>query len=349
MSCSDVIIEMEKLSNLNSGLGQFCLHLGSAIKQENKSLKIKFYTPKANFESLGSENRIYYKWWHRYFGVREKCKIWHGVHQNSVFWPSDKSCKKILTVHDLNFLDKYEGKKREKKRRELQNNIDRCDVITVISEFTKDVLRQNVDCGNKKIVRIYNGNTLKKFDNPKKPSFVGEGNYLFSIGIFSEKKNFEVLLPFIKKLDGLKLIIAGNHQTSYGNKMKEMIRSMGLESKVILPGEISDEEKYWLYRHCSAFVFPSLSEGFGLPVIEAMSNGKPTFISNKSSLPEVGGPEAFYFESFNPDEMAAFYKKQMQEFVFDLVKPTRMIWHAETFSWEKAAKEYLDLYKKLLN
>lgn len=348
MSKTDVIIEMEKLHNPNSGLGQFCLHLGNAILDEKEKPTIKFFVPANKKNIFGEKNTVKKKWIHRYFGVNADCKIWHQVHQSSVYLPKDKRTKVILTVHDLNFLDKYEGKKLERHRRILQKNIDRADVITVISDYTKSVLQGNADTGNKKIVKIYNGNTLKRFEGVSRPEFMDEGKFLFSIGIFSAKKNFEVLIPFIKQLGNLNLVIAGNHETPYGKKIKDLIRYYGVSKNVILPGEISEEEKFWLYRNCSAFVFPSLSEGFGLPVIEAMSLGKPTFISDKSSLPEVGGSEAFYFRSFEPSLMANEYHTRMNEFVFDIAKATRIIQHSEKFTWKYAAKEYIKLYQSML-
>jgi glycosyltransferase involved in cell wall biosynthesis len=348
MGKTDVIIEMEKLHNPNSGLGQFCLHLGNAMLDEKEKPTIKFFVPANKKDIFGEKNCLKKKWNHRYFGVNADCKIWHQAHQTSVYLPKDKRTKVILTVHDLNFLDKYEGKKLERHRRILQNNIDRADVITVISDYTNGVLQGNADTGNKKIVKIYNGNTLKKFEGVSCPRFMTEGNFIFSIGIFSAKKNFEVLIPFIKQLGNLNLVIAGNHETPYGKKIKDMIRSYGVAGNVILPGEISEEEKFWLYRNCSAFVFPSLSEGFGLPVIEAMSLGKPTFISDKSSLPEVGGSEAFYFKSFDPSLMANEYRTRMNEFVFDIAKATRIIQHSEKFTWKFAAKEYIRLYESML-
>lgn len=349
MSKTDVIIEMEKLHNLNSGLGQFCLHLGNAIIDEKEKLNIKFFVPANKKEIFGEKNCIKKKWNHRYFGVNADCKIWHQAHQTSVYLPKDKQTKVILTVHDLNFLDKYEGNKLEKHRRILQKNIDRSDVITVISDYTNAVLQGNVDTGNKKIVKIYNGNTLKRFENVVRPKFMNEEKFLFSIGIFSAKKNFEVLIPFIKQLGNMNLVIAGDHNTPYGDKIKEMIQSYGVARNVILAGEVTDEEKYWLFRNCSAFVFPSISEGFGLPVIEAMSLGKPTFISDKSSLPEIGGSEAFYFKSFDPTLMANEFRTRMNEFVFDIAKATRIIQHSEKFTWKNAAKEYIQLYKSLLS
>ena len=111
---------------------------------------------------------------------------------------------------------------------------------------------------------------------------------------------------------------------------------------------MSDEEKVWWYSHCDAFVFPSISEGFGLPVVEAMSLGKPVFISNLTSLPEIGGPEAFYWESFDPDIMTEVFKKGMLEYGSDRTKAERIRKWSERFSWENTARDYLKLYKDIL-
>ena len=348
MKQTDVIIEMEKLHNLNSGLGQFCLHLGKAINDISEKPNIKFFVPNDCISVFGEKLSISKKWYHRYFGVGSTSKIWHLAHQQSPYYPKNKNTKIILTVHDLNFLDKYEGKKRELHLKRLQENVNRADMLTVISDYTGEILKKNIDTRSKRIIRIYNGNTLKKFDQAKKPSFMNDEKFLFSIGIFSEKKNFEVLIPFIKKTGNINLVIAVNHQTTYGQKKKELIQYHGVARQVLLPGEISDEEKYWLYRNCTAFVFPSASEGFGLPVIEAMSLGKPVFISDQSSLPEVGGCEAFYFKNFDPALMENEFRSRMNEFVFDIAKATRIIQHAEQFTWKKAANEYINLYREIL-
>ena len=123
-------------------------------------------------------------------------------------------------------------------------------------------------------------------------------------------------------------------------------RKFGVESRVIFTGPISENDKRWYYKNCTAFVFPSLSEGFGLPVIEAMYFGKPTILSSKSSLPEVGGEHAYYFSDFDPDGMSKVLKKSLEH--YEQTKPMNLIqaW-AKTFSWEKAAKEYLEIYNTL--
>jgi len=114
-----------------------------------------------------------------------------------------------------------------------------------------------------------------------------------------------------------------------------------------LIGKVDENNKYHLYKNCKAFVFPSLTEGFGLPVIEAMSLGKPVFLSNLTSLPEIGGNEAFYWNNFNSEEMIEVVKTGLNEFEKDSGKQQRIIEWAKQFSWENAAKAYLKLYETI--
>ena len=94
-------------------------------------------------------------------------------------------------------------------------------------------------------------------------------------------------------------------------------------------------------------MFPSIAEGFGLPVIEAMHFGKPVFLSKFTSLPEVGGNVAYYFDNFNAAHMQSVFAKGMQD--FENRKPQKEIMEqAAKFSWDKAAIQYLELYAECL-
>ena len=95
-------------------------------------------------------------------------------------------------------------------------------------------------------------------------------------------------------------------------------------------------------------MFPSLTEGFGIPVIEAMLLGKPTFLSTKTSLPEIGGNKAYYFENFKEEHMNSVFEHGMNDY-YENNKVKEIIEWAQQFSWEKASKEYIEVYKEVLN
>ena len=101
-----------------------------------------------------------------------------------------------------------------------------------------------------------------------------------------------------------------------------------------------------LYVHCEAFVFPSLAEGFGLPVVEAMHLGKPVFLSQFTSLPEVGGPEAYYFTDFEGASMRETVANGLQDYQVHAKKQAIQAW-SKRFDWSVAAASYVEVYAKL--
>jgi len=110
---------------------------------------------------------------------------------------------------------------------------------------------------------------------------------------------------------------------------------------------ITDAQKAWAYAHCTGFLFPSLTEGFGLPPIEAMHFGKPVFLARRTCLPEIGGDAASYFDSFEPEAMKAV----VQQGLALHAEPGRaeaVRAHAAQFNWDRCADAYLALYRRLL-
>jgi glycosyltransferase involved in cell wall biosynthesis len=277
----------------------------------------------------------------------DKYDTWHCLQQDSHYLPTDKNTKLILTIHDLNFLEKYKGAKQKRKLNSLQKRVNRASAITVISKFTEVMVRENLVTGDKPVHVIYNGNTLKINENSIQPDLSKYGNYFFSIGIISPKKNFHVLLPLLQHFKTMNLVIAGNNDSDYAKQLTMMAEKLNVGDRLHLIGNVDEDEKYHFYKNCSAFVFPSLTEGFGLPVVEAMSIGKPVFLSNLTSLPEVGGPEAHYWKGFEPQQIVETVEHGLADFKNDPEKVNRSIKWAEQFSWENAAKAYLRLYRSI--
>lgn len=348
-----ILIEMEKLKNLNSGLGQFCLNIGEHFQRiDPKHLLLDFYLPTDQKNAFGEKfHYVKHTVLHKLLPFNSnEYDVWHCLQQDSHYLPSNKNTKLILTIHDLNFLEKYKGSKQKRKLNSLQKRVDKASVITVISKFTEVIVRENLQINNTPIHVIYNGNSLKTIPDAPIPDFIVKHdvtNFIFSIGIISEKKNFHSLLPLIKNNNKLHLVIAGDNTSDYAKQIIKTAEKTGLEKQLHFPGPIDESTKYWLFKNCKAFVFPSLSEGFGLPVVEAMSLGKPVFLSNLTSLPEIGGVEAYYWKNFASEHMIEVFEKGLKNFDADPGKANRSINWAKKFSWENAAIEYLNLYEHI--
>jgi glycosyltransferase involved in cell wall biosynthesis len=276
--------------------------------------------------------------------------IWHSTYQNSQYVPVfNKKIRVILTIHDLNFL--YDDTKPEFKKKKylwhLQRNIDRSCSIVCVSEFSKRDVLQHCDVKNKSITVIHNGTNTLEPPSLVNNSYRPRTRFLFSIGVMNRNKNFHSLLPLLQKNDDMELLIAGRpDDADYITYIKDAAKKLGVEEKVRMLGTISEPEKSWYYQNCYAFTSVSLAEGFGLPVTEAMSVGKPLFLSDRTALPEIGKDVAFYFRDFSAHQMQDVFASGMKIYQNTNMKDD-IKKRGSDFCWEKAAGQYLKIYRSV--
>ena len=347
-----VLVDIYKIKDMYSGLGQFSLNFAKELLMHSKTnYAIDFLIPNGKKPNLGETNYNLVK--ANFFKqiipqLNKEYSIWHSLQQFPLFKPNKKAIW-ILTIHDLNFLIEKNDVKKKKYLKKLQKNVNKADYITTISNYSRLQIEKNLNLKGKKVQVIYNG--IDSFKNiPKeKPDFIVEKKFFFSIGIFNPKKNFASLIPVMKHFPDYHLIIAGNNQTTYGKEVQEKIDELNLSDRIILPGKINESNKQWLYENCEAFLFPSLAEGFGMPVVEAMKLGKAVFLSKLTSLPEIGGDVAFYYDNFEEKHMANLMKEKLDEVSKNEEKfSLRTKKYAEKFNWKTCVLEYLELYNKIV-
>lgn len=346
-----ILLEMEKLSNPYSGLGVFCQSLGNALCREVNNypnLQLQFFVPKACTGIFGKDKKyITASPLHKYFRLSSgNTQLWHCLHQDSPYLPVNAKTPLLLTVHDLNFIQKYSGWKLAYRKKLLQQKINRAKAITAISQFTANEIKNifQVDKPIHIIPNGVNGPDTKENSELENATF---GTYFFSIGILSHKKNFHALIPFLRNFPTHNLVIAGKHTGNYAVQLRKMAQEAGVSERLFMPGSVDEATKWRLYAGCTAFLFPSTAEGFGLPVIEAMHVGKPVFLAQAGALPETGGKEAYYWQDFEPEAMARVVQQGLANFYADATKATRLQARAATFSWQAAANNYLRLYSEL--
>ncbi len=350
-----IALEMERLRNPYSGLGQYCLQLGHALEAERTATALGFayLVPQEHIGVFGKEMTYkVVKPWHKIIGPSFGESLWHCMHQDSEYMPGSRKTPLAITIHDLNFLDRPDYSEAKKSRRlaAIQQKINRAKGLVYISEYVRKWVHEHlkIQAGTVESV-IYNGGSFKlevASSERKEPRVNGQ-KFLFSIGIHP-KKNYHVLMPILATFKEYKWIIAGPDSRGYREKIEQEAARFGVADRIEFCGPVGDEAKMEYYQNCTALLFPSLAEGFGLPVVEAMSLGKPVFLSRRTSLPEIGGSEAYYFDDFEPNTLKETFAAGMKDFENDPEKSQRMqIWAAQ-FTWEKAAKKYLEFYKEIL-
>jgi len=170
--------------------------------------------------------------------------------------------------------------------------------------------------------------------------------FIMSSGTLEPRKNFlQLIFAFALLPEKLKteyqLVIVGQGEEEYAAKMKEVAQTKGLNSSLLLPGHVEEEDLIFLYNQCSLFVFPSLLEGFGLPPLEAMSCGKPTLVSNMTSLPEVINLEDALFDPNNPDDIAEKITKVLTNDEISSSLSQHAFCQSQKFSWDLTAQKAL--------
>lgn len=348
----NVLIDLHRLGgNKYNGLYHFCYQLGSHLANANSGeLGLHYYLPKKENNIFGDEAKYVFqhsrdKFFR--FGTG-RFDVWHIATTLSWYRPYNSKTKNIFTIHDLNFLEEEEYSLASKKKylRLIQQRVDRADYITFISQFAHQQAEEHLQLNKIPYSIIYNGCNKIVQTIAAEPSYKPHHPFLFTIGQLHSRKNFHVL-PALLAGNDFELVIAGLNDFPYTEKVIAEAKKHNVENRIKLIGSINEEEKKWYYQHCNSFVFPSIGEGFGLPVLEAMQFGKPVFISDKTSLPEVGGDAAYYFNNFDPADMQKVFEAGMYDYTSHNRAPV-IRQHADRFSWDKAAREYLDVYSNCL-
>lgn len=348
----EVLIDLTMLKNANSGLCTVARSFAEGFAQmECDDLRFNFLVPPA-FEGAYGDKVSYTvtnNWRKRLPVLLPKVDLWHSTFQSYRFLRLPKQAQHILTIHDLNFLYEKHPFKTRRYRYYMQRRIDKAAAVVAISQFVADDIQRNLKLRGKPLRVIYNSVDRLEARPASQPGFIKntEQPFFFTIGQMREKKNFHALLDVMKQFPGVNLYICGGEQQDeYGQFVAQRIANEGI-GNVFLAGAISEAEKCWMYRHCQAFLFPSRFEGFGLPIIEAMQFGKPVFVSNMTSVPEVAGGQGFVWESFDADYMANSIKQHLPEFA-NPERIERIKAHAYSFNLQRHTQEYLALYRELL-
>jgi len=266
--------------------------------------------------------------------------------------------KKIVTVYDIFFLDFPEMADNEARRnfaQRMKHTLQKADGIVTISRFTAQQLTERFNVEGKRIKIVYPGidrsyweDVEQKRLNQTKAYYGLPSDFLLFVGASEQRKNLLNLLEALKIIHAryrkISLLLIGPKGQDYKN-IKTRIQQLELDPWVKMFGYLEDNELKDFYWLASAFVYPSLWEGFGIPLLEAMACGVPVVTSQTSALPETGGEAAVYSDPKNPEDIA---EKTIQVLEDNTLRE-RLISagkkRIQSFRWEDAASEVLRFYE----
>ncbi len=366
METRHIGISLGNIGALHDGLGEFASQIGQRIAAlapawlEAHGVQVHFHLKRKLFGLFGEhvsylEVTRLQRVWHRQV---QPFALWHSLHQlNKTLHPQmvAGSAARLVTVHDLNYLygrNAFSTWRHDRRTRAL---MARTDEVVAISRYTASDVQRHLHWAGPLQV-IYNGarsfvhsprEPLPGWASDHSPAHTQASRpFLYHLSRMSASKNPQALIGLAQAWPEMMFVLCGPPSEE----------AKALRSRVQLPNVqfhlgISEAQKAWAYANCSGFLFPSLTEGFGLPPIEAMHFGKPVFLARRTCLPEIGGDAADYFDNFEPTAMRAVVQH-------GLARPAdahagaalrqAITAHAAQFDWDRAAAQYLALYARLL-
>ena len=265
--------------------------------------------------------------------------------------------RKLVTVHDLSYVrvpECFPTPLLSYLNRAVPPSIARADLIFADAASTQRDLVEVYRTRMEKIKVLYSGvdprfrPDVSQASQARTRELTQSKPYLLAVSTIQPRKNYARLIEAFARLisnvqspiSNLQLVIAGGRGWMF-DQVYQAVERLGLQDRVIFPSFFSDEDLPALYALATLFVYPSLYEGFGLPVVEAMACGLPVVSSNASSLPEVGGDAVLYFDPRDVNAMAETIQRALSDESLRNDLRAKGFVQAKKFSWEKAARELL--------
>jgi glycosyltransferase involved in cell wall biosynthesis len=372
--------DAKRAFNNKSGLGNYARSLLKSMQvYEGEGNKFHLYAPKIRksrfYQTVRSSGKFQlhtadagiYQHLHgawRSYGVtntfkKEGLNIYHGLSNELPFNIKKSNVKSVVTIHDLIFVrypHLYPFIDRKIYDYKFRKACDNADKIVAVSNTTKqdiidfykvepnriDVIYQ---CANDQFLQP--PNEIKK--NAVRQKYALPARFLLYVGTVEERKNLLTILKAMRQLTNkdVPLIIVGR-KTDYQKKVQDYITRHDMNTRTQFLGTIDNNELPYFYQLASVFIYPSIFEGFGIPVLEALLSGTPVITSNTSSLPEAGGTNSLLVNPTNDEEIAAGITKILNDQDFAQRMVSAGLTYAEQFHPQRTSAQLMQLYKQLL-
>ena len=269
----------------------------------------------------------------------------------------------VLTLHDIIFLEP-----RDKKNKSLYQNLGyfyrrlnvprilkKCRRIITVSDFELGNIKQKLQLPDSQLKMIYNGYNewFRPIESDKQQyrKYIADAGYFFFLGNTDPKKNTERTLVAYAKYLELSEVKRPLHMADLDQEyLYGIIERNGIEAirdHIVIPGYIINSDLPYIYNNAFAFLYTSLRESFGIPLLEAMACGTPVITSNKSSMPEIAGHDAILINPESSDEIALKMLQLERDTDFYQRQKAVGLERAKLFSWRKTTENLLRLYEEV--
>lgn len=280
--------------------------------------------------------------------LHDGVQLFHGLSGELPIGIRKSGIKSIVTIHDLIFLrhpEYYHWLDTKIYAWKFRQTIREADHIIAISECTKRDIIEYGGVDESRISVIYQS-CAPRFSTTQRDN-VPE-RYVLSVGSIEARKNILLAVKALHHLpEELSLVIVGRH-TSYTDQVEAYVKEHHLDHRVKILHGVSDEQLPTLYAQAEAFVYPSRYEGFGIPIIEAISCGLPVVACTGSCLEEAGGPDSLYVDPDDEQAMANAIRQVLRGAEGREERIRRSQAYIRRFQGQNVASQVVDLYKELL-
>ncbi|MEE2953557.1 MAG: glycosyltransferase family 1 protein [Bacteroidota bacterium] len=285
--------------------------------------------------------------------LKDKIDIYHGLSHEIPLGLEKTKIKTIVTIHDLIFIRYPELFSKIDKKiyyQKFKSSCQRADLIIAVSKQTKQDIINFFKIESDKIKVVYQGcntifhSTVEKEDVKKKYKLPEK--FLLSVGTIEERKNLLTILKTLREIPNQELVIVGSGK-KYKNRCIEFIKKYSLNNRVHLLSDLNMKEIAAIYQLAEIMIYPSLFEGFGIPILEALTSKTPVITSKNGCFSEAGGPDSIYINPLSVAEMkkAILLIQNNQEFTSNMIKKGHL--YAQDFTDNKIAKELMTSYQSL--
>ena len=358
----------------HSGLGNYCRSLISLMASHYPENEYLLYTSESNHELFiggskmqlrtpsGSVAKLFPSAW-RTLGMSHALKsdkpdIFHGLSNELPRGIQHTGVRSVVTIHDLIFLQKpelYPFVDRQMYRAKFAYACRNAGMVIAVSEATRQDILGNYSISPAKVKVAYqscNPDFLEKADtgllDAVRQKYSLPDEFILSVGTLEKRKNALSILKAVHRY-GLEIpIVLAGWPTSYLKEIREYSDQNHMNKQLILLQRVETSELPGLYQLASVFVYPSLIEGFGIPILEALSSGTPVITSRGGCFPETGGDAALYVNPEDPEELGESIKKVLADSALQTSMIKLGYAHAELFSGRHTTSKLMELYHELV-